>query len=489
MKKLILFFVLFANILFGQKQPDSRWIMGIQSADTTEPGHHNIVMRFEPNGIEIDSVNLNMNFESTVATATDSSGKLLFYTNGCEIRNGDGTLMLNGSDINPGKLHDWVCDKGYTMPKAAMALQMPGSKNKWVLIHSGGSYDPYRKVIYGPLYYSIISMNTSTQKGIVGAKNVALLGGDLEPFSVVRHGNGRDWWVVVPRHGSNQYYLWVLGPNGFSAPKTRNIGTAAKCRRTGSSAFSLDGTKYARRNSCMTTVLDFDRCTGLLTNPLNFDARENPTFGGGGVAFSKDKRWLYASAQLSLYSVDLESPNPTLDTAYNWQYYLGVSLGYFQTGPDNQIYIGFMHRENSLSVLADPSQYGDSLDYQNAKIKFPVPVVRTIPHFPNYRLFDKQGSLCDTLNINTATTEIEKEENLFTISPNPANTELEISTKQIAYGNEVQIYNAIGTAVLTQNLTSEKTTLDVSQLPPGMYFYAIISDNKRLQSGKLVVQR
>jgi hypothetical protein len=66
----------------------------------------------------------------------------------------------------------------------------------------GVRYNPEKKLTYGPFYYSIIDMEMDGGNGAVLSSNNILSDGHLEPFTAVRHGNGRDWWLVFPEYGT-----------------------------------------------------------------------------------------------------------------------------------------------------------------------------------------------------------------------------------------------------------------------------------------------
>jgi hypothetical protein len=62
------------------------------------------------------------------------------------------------------------------------------------------------------LYYSIIDMNLNGGNGgITTAKNVflkdSLWTGNI---NAVRHGNGRDWWLIAGKILSDTIYTWLV---------------------------------------------------------------------------------------------------------------------------------------------------------------------------------------------------------------------------------------------------------------------------------------
>ena len=70
---------------------------------------------------------------------------------------------------------------------------------------------------------------------------------------------------------------------------------------------------------------------------------------------------------------------------------------------------------------------------------------------------------------------INQNELTFSIVPNPAQNEIIISSERNY--NTIEIVNFLGQTVISQNATSQKTTIDVSHLTGGVYFVRIVSDN------------
>lgn len=475
--------------------PDEWWPVGTNEYPGT-PGYGNAWLHFQNGTPSVQPADLNMNFEAAVAVATDTLGNVLFYSNGCEMRGDDGLTLENGDGLNPGSLHDWVCDKvGYTAPRSMMALPMPGSPSRWVMLHLGGNYDPSRKMVYGPLYLTEIDMAANGGQGIVTDKNVVVVGGDLEPFAIVRHGNGRDWWVVVPEYGTNRYQVRLLSPQGLSAGSVQAIGPAIGCRRIGSSTFSPDGSKFARTNSCQAVVMDFDRCAGIFSNPLALP-RDPGMLGGGGLAFSPDNRWLYATTDLCIFRAELTDPSPILDSLYKRpyafvdeppisQYVYGTSLTYMQYAPDGKLYIAARHRERYYPRF---TIQGDAYAFEPEGLQLPVPAVRTLPHFPNFRLFDLQGSLCDTLGINGSVGVSTPQAGGLTVrfSPNPFNEHLVVTATE---GGLLRVFGADGRRVLSFTLQTGENRINTANMEDGIYIWQVFSGSRSIQTGKLIKAR
>jgi len=78
-----------------------------------------------------------------------------------------------------------------------------------------------------------------------------------------------------------------------------------------------------------------------------------------------------------------------------------------------------------------------------------------------------------------------------TIYPNPFKSSIDIKINDATQVNniELKIYNILGEEVIDTNLTKQITTIGTSNLPSGIYLYKVNSNNKTIQSGKLVSQK
>lgn len=77
-----------------------------------------------------------------------------------------------------------------------------------------------------------------------------------------------------------------------------------------------------------------------------------------------------------------------------------------------------------------------------------------------------------------------------TIYPNPFRTSVTVVINDISKINnyEVRIYNVLGEEVMNTFVTNQTTTLGTGNLPTGMYFYQVVSNDQLIQSGKLIAQ-
>ncbi|MCE2821291.1 MAG: T9SS type A sorting domain-containing protein [Bacteroidota bacterium] len=473
--------LLLPGFLSSQVLPDQVWLAGTHDIPG-QPGYENVIIRFQSGQVLTETTDLRMNFESTVAVMPDSLGNILFYTNGCYVANVQGDTMANGAGLNPGEMADWTCPtSGYAAPLGAMALQLPGNSHLYYLFHMGVRYNPEKKLTYGPFYYSIIDMEMDGGNGAVISSNNILSDGHLEPFTAVRHGNGRDWWLVFPEYGTNKYYRVLFSASGVQQIDTQEIGEALSCRYIGSSAFSPNGVRYARQQHCGVVVMDFDRCSGAFSN-ARFIGMPFRAILGGGIAFSGDGNKLLVNTQLSIQEADLTLPNPVLDTIVPSLDIAGASLLLMQYAPNGKIYMNNLGRTKAYHVINTPDD--PDIGFEQRGLSLPVYAIRSLPNYPNYRLYDLPGSICDTLGIDEPIVSAKDSNPLLEISvfPNPFLDKITVTLNSDLPNTFFSLYDQTGRLVLSANLVDETTKLTGIKLPVGVYF----SEVKEGESGRKV---
>ena len=484
MRLFLYFFAGFMVCLAGFITPvqaqlsDRLWLGGYAEY----PGMLQFELHFEGDKATVQASTLAFNFESTVAVAATPERQLLFYSNGCAVANREHGIMPNGEGLNPGSLHALVCpEKGYIVPQGAMALQAPDQSKRYYLMHLGAEYEPRRKLALGPLYFSEIDMSLQNGLGDVVSKNNVLLGGELAGFTAVRHGNGRDWWILAP-HLNGQWEMLLLTPDGFvTQPPQMPPPGVLPCEHYGQMAVSPDGNRVVLWGDCKILLLDFDRCTGQLS-PFWQHSPERSWISGGGAAFERSGRFLFLSEHNTLYRLDLETV--WLDTV-RVSYGLpnlsapGNTFHHLQTGPNGIIYGNLPSRAEAFHAIAKPEiQNVMNLPFNPRGLQLPGENVRTLPHFPNFQVLDLPGSACDTLGISTALSP--EPQQPFKLWPNPTmgQIQLESSFPVSAY----RVMDAYGRVVLTASprTATPSLTINLSHLPTGMYFIEATGEGKCL---------
>jgi gliding motility-associated-like protein len=236
------------------------------------------------------------------STISDGNGNLLFYTNGQTVWNKNHTIMSNGTGLSGG-----------ASSMETLILPKPGSTTLYYIFtvdEVGGS---------GGLRYSLVDMTLAGGNGgvVASSKNVLIRTPTTEKITAIKRCDG-NFWVLSHGWNSNAFYADLLDASGFSSTVTSNVGTVHQngtgpngngVNAVGRMVFSEQGDRIglAIRNMNVFEVYDFDKNTGVVSNPI---ALSSPSYNTAyGVAFSPDGSKLYGTviASASLYQFDLQA--------------------------------------------------------------------------------------------------------------------------------------------------------------------------------------
>jgi hypothetical protein len=364
----------------------------------------------------------------TCASICDSAGDLLFYCgspNWVEWLNPNGPIKF-GTVVN--KNHQ-IVDSGDTLIGALwyqeMAIvPMPGNDSLYYVFCSG-TLSP----ING-FFYSIVDVEYNNGQGRVVQKNVQLRTDSMaDCVSVVRHGNGRDWWVFVSSWSyfdmRNDITGYLVTPDGVFPQPTQYIGPLVMYNSWKRVKFNLDGSHvYISDPFNHVERFDFDRCTGLFSNRTIYSTTSSPYYGFWDFEVSPDETKLYAVRTLV---------GPQQDSSILMQFELDTSTfissaqvlglykepdrgGALKLGPDGKIYYSMsaaipdpcydylycystVNTTNSnLSVINYPDSAYPACDYQ--PFSFYLGGHKSyhgLPNNPHYEMDTLHGSPCDTL--------------------------------------------------------------------------------------------
>jgi len=481
---------LFSGTAFSQLKYDNVWTMGYGKVGPSQIGYPfgGIIMDFNdtPPSFTLQTYI----FDRPKAAISDKNGNLVGYTNGCMIVNRNHQLMLNGDTLSPGSVFNEFCEDGdYPSWQPAIFLPTPASDSLYYLFHIRGDDYTWNPI---NLMYSVIDASGDNGNGMVLTKNNVIFSDSLYLGTYVtatRHANGKDWWLVNPRHFSNNIHVSLCTKDKVTYQGMQDFDhlnmEIDSFPWSSQTAFSADGSKYFRNSHNSLLMLDFDRCTGKLSNPVRLDWDSIP-FGGGGVVTSPNSRFLYLSSggtvqQYDLLATDLVASMQVVAVYDGTLAPFPANFFQMMPGPDGKIYIISSHDNNILHVIHNPDSLGLACNVEQHAIILPARQGYFIPNFANYNL-GPLDSPCDTTG-GVGTVSQNSKSKVLQIAPNPTTGLTEITLPN-NLGGLLTVYNVSGQKVNTRSFLAEtnKLSLDFTQKPAGPY-WIVVSDD----TGKLVV--
>lgn len=432
------------------------------------------------------------------ASISDSSGNLLFYTNGQEVWNRNHEVMPNGDSLELGGINYIYTDtyaSSYT--QGVIIVPDPGNNNQYYI---------FQLQIFG-FKYSKIDMLLDGGLGDVSQKNIMVSSDTTaEKMQVVKHANGKDWWLIVRKwtHIGDGIYdmifeTFLITSTGIVGPYSQDYGPdydfiVDNDLGWGQMIFSQDGSKLLYTRGKQLDTYNFDRCSGMFSEIITIINVATTEYGSlYGCSFSPDGTKIYAStlcgAEKKLYQYCLNCEEPVDSTKY--LVYDGPEGNYCHAqhllGPDGKIYLAIAYntlpnevysdKNQNLSVINEPNALGAACDFDTNTVSLGTNrVIFGLPNMPNYSLGALTGSPCDTL---TAIQETETPNGEIKIYPNPASSFIKIQYQNTAAIKSITTTNYLGekiTISFDKNLQA-----DISALPSGVYFTQIQTEQREIQ--------
>ena len=396
------------------------------------------------------------------SSIADSSGNLLFYTDGINIWNKNHIVMPNGSGL--------LSDESST--QAALIVKQPGI-NPFYYVFTTDAFE-----FSNGLQYNIVDMTLQGGLGDVSLLNAPLNTPCDEKICAVGHANGVDVWLINSASYGDTIYAYRITPAGLNpAPvisPIRNVNDPFNF--AGQLKASPLGNKLA---VCLPDsgfeIYDFDNATGAVSNPVSI-FNYPYIYGAYGIEFSPDGSRLYGSlhSDHKIYQFDLLAGSPSAIVASATLISsIARSYGSLQLAPDNKIYVAEVGG-NSIGVINDPNQLGTACNFVNSSISISGSCIYGLPNF-------------QTPPANLQSVDFSQKEGLsLKLYPNPSEAELNVEiSSSIESVPVISVYNLLAekvNVVFIKRQGSENYFADVSGLSQGIYYVEVACVNKRCRS-------
>ena len=308
-------------------------------------------------GVPVADTSSMMGAPEGVSSISDSAGNLLFYTNGLKVWNKIHQVMENGDSL-----------MGHQSSTQSFIIIKQPNKDSIYYIFTQDAGDSY---VYTPPHkgfrYSTVNINFNNGLCKIINKNIFITDSTTERVTVIKHCNGKDYWIITQKKNCNTYYSYILSNNGISTipiiSQTNVILPNAESIGCGYMKASPNGDKIAvafcTENMLGTNaiLLNFDNSLGLLSNPISVGCPAASTLQGYGLEFSSNQKFLYVSYILpsgsstsQIYQYNISSNDSAIISQTGVRLYWGYdtitfthleSSGALQMACDHKIYIAF----------------------------------------------------------------------------------------------------------------------------------------------------
>lgn len=348
MKKSLIFFVsilIFSQALLAQNEA-KKWYFGNKAAldfltnpPTTLP-------------------NSSMNVLEGCSSIADSTGALLFYTNGDTIWNKFHNVMANGTGL--------LGKKG---SQTVASVKQPGS-NSIYYVFTIDQDSGFR--------YSLVDITLASGMGSVTVKNYSVDASTQHygKITIAKHCNAKDYWIVInmkmfnnfdfhQHHWFRSYLLSSTGLNTTAAISTFSSSQGVtQTNSAGCMKISSDGGKIALTDNDHQArsfyVGRFDNSNGIVSDLINFGWP-----WGYGCEFSPDGKKLYGTYYYAMYDLAQWDLTTWIDsTINNSRQVISTEnvLGALQLGPNGKLYVA-RTGESYLGVVNSPNLSGALCSY------------------------------------------------------------------------------------------------------------------------------
>ncbi len=466
MKKIALVFICcIPFFVYAQKQ-NNRWYFG-----------NHVGIDFNSGSPVVDTLGRMSSFEGT-AVISDSGGNLLFYTNGGPfdtflghfqggIWNRNHQIMPNGGLDSSGGCNSSAMN--------CLIIPRPLSDSLYYVFTT----DCQENMMQGGFRYSIVDMSLDGGLGAVTSKGTKLLDSVAESVTAVRHANKSDWWVIIHKLYTSQFYAYLVTPSGIQAPVISNAGDPVS-HNAGTLAANIEGNKLCYGIVSKTLLFDFNKATGIVSNSMDLN---KTSFA---CAFSANCRYLYTRSNdppdTKIYQFDLQASDipgsakevASVDTPYRPM----------QLAPDGKIYVvPGMISTQYLDVINSPDNPDSLVNYQYNALYLGGQFTQA--SLPN--IVTGFYGMC---GFNTSN--ISPEESLsatFSVFPNPAAENINVRfTKSIQENLTIIIHNPMGELIQKTTIRNDRQRIDVSGLAPGLYVLSCYSNISYYGSSSFIVK-
>lgn len=388
--RLIFVFVYLVFFSFGftqQSLQNNNWMFGATVVGLGIPQSIGPSLNFNNCSPTVAYNSPGAQFEGQTAISDATTGNLLFYSSGTQLRNALGQIMPGGNLVATSN-----------SISQNLIVKKPGSSTIYYHFspetQAGAIISTTNPGLNG-FSYSIIDMSLAGGLGaVVSSGNLLQPFQNCEMVTGVYHANGQDIWIIGHKYGNNTFFAYLLTASGVSStpilssvgPTIFTPGTSVYANSNydaiGELKASPDGTKLAFTTfyTGSTCLFQFNKSNGVVSNPIPL----NLNSAGYGTSFSQDNSKLYFSRvdptqggvsflnNGSIVQFDISTySQAAIQSSMYVLYSSTTGFRSLKLGPDGKLYaarttlVSGGNGASHLAVINNPNQAGASCNFVN----------------------------------------------------------------------------------------------------------------------------
>ncbi len=410
-----------------------------------------------------------------MSTMSDTSGNLLFYTDGKTVWNAQHDSMPNGTGIGVGH--------NATPVKGVVIVPKPMNNSIYYIF----VVDGWEHQFLNGLRYSIVDMTLDSGRGSVTQKNILLFGPTTEQLGVIKDATGCGYWILSHERYSDKFRSYHLTNNGIDtnavitaiAPDYGYMASFSIYAGGAGITFSPNGNLFGTidwwgwRNGTgipdSTSLYHFDRNTGIVSNKITLDI-DTMTFAIG-ISPDNTKLYLYEGYNLAkLYQYDISNYSSISIQSSKTFIHAGNDLPTdYRQGIDGKLH-GCSELRLYLSTIHNPNASGQACNF--VKNNTSLGGRTGLMELPNFveSFFDSSSACVTSVN--------EIENSGIHIYPNLVRDWIVVEGNDFEQVRLVDITGRLVYLTSPHNVSLDHIRINVSSYPRGIYIVSVISQNK-----------
>jgi len=328
------------------------------------------------------------------ASVCDTSGQLLFYTQGDTIFNKLGTIMPNGSGI----IAPYASNSTPQSSQGQLIVPFINNPNRYYVFSEEIVTDDIfgGDTAAGRLFYCVVDMTLDSGRGDVvsGLRTVELDSALTSEKMIAIPGDNCNIWLLVHSIYSNRFKAYSITDSGISTTPVISDSGNSSMYAFGKMKVSPDRTKLAVSNFLFSEygleLYDFNAATGMVSNPIVIDTLQESI----SDCFSPDNSKLYVTSfdggNGALYQFNLSLPSITAVIASKTLLFElggpGCSVYDAKRGPDGKVYVKMPYSapvNDTIGCINFPNLAGTACGFTNAALVSAAPIFLGNGDLPN----------------------------------------------------------------------------------------------------------